>query len=47
MELTLKLTQDEAQIVLNAIAKEPYADVVNVINKIQKQAGEQIQKEEV
>lgn len=44
MEFTLKLTQEEAQIVLNALVKEPYLNVVDVINKIQQQASEQVNK---
>jgi hypothetical protein len=44
MELTLKLTEQEAQIVLNALVKEPYLTVVDVVNKIQTQAGEQMQE---
>lgn len=47
MELTLKLTDQEAQTVLNALVKEPYLTVVDVINKIQQQASEQINQEEV
>lgn len=45
MELTLKLTEQEAQIVLNALVKEPYLSVVDVINKIQLQANEQMKQE--
>lgn len=46
MELILKLTQQEAQTVLNALVKEPYAEVVEVINKIQLQASEQMSQGE-
>lgn len=42
MELTIKLTEQEAQTVLNALVKEPYLSVVDVINKIQQQASEQM-----
>lgn len=45
MELTFKLTEQEAQKVLNALVKEPYIDVVNVINKIQGQASEQMDQD--
>ena len=45
MELTFKLTQEEAQSILNVLVKEPYASVVDVINKIQLQASEQMKKE--
>lgn len=44
MELTLKLSQVEAQNILNVLAKEPYIQVVDLINKIQEQASEQMQK---
>lgn len=47
MGLTLKLTEQEAQIVLNALVKEPYSVVVDVVNKIQLQATEQMKQEEV
>ena len=46
MELTFKLTQEEAQSILNVLVKEPYVSVVDVINKIQLQASEQMKKEE-
>lgn len=42
MEFNFKLTEQEAQIVLNALIKEPYGLVVEVINKLQLQASEQI-----
>ncbi len=41
MEFILKLSEEEAQIVLNALVKEPYREVVEVINNIQQQAVEQ------
>ena len=44
MELTFKLTQEEAQSILNALVKEPYVTVVDVVNKIQLQASEQMQE---
>ena len=43
MELTFKLSEVEAQIVLNALTKEPYIEVVEVVGKIQLQASEQIE----
>jgi len=46
MEFTFKLTEQESQIMLNALTKEPYGLVVNVINKIQQQATEQRQEKE-
>ena len=44
MEFTLKLTEQEAQTVLNALTKEPYGVVAGVIATIQAQAIEQRQK---
>jgi hypothetical protein len=41
MDFTFKLNEQEAQIMLNALTKEPYGLVVDVINKIQQQAIEQ------
>lgn len=41
MEFTFKFTQQDAQKVLNALIKEPYVEVVDVINNIQQQAVEQ------
>lgn len=41
MEFTLKLNEQEAQQVLNTLIKEPYFEVVDVINTIQQQAVEQ------
>lgn len=45
MELTLKLSEQEAQLVLDALVKEPYISVVDVINKIQQQASEQMNQD--
>lgn len=45
MELTLKLTEQEAQLVLDSLVKEPYGLVVGVINKIQQQASEQMKQD--
>jgi hypothetical protein len=44
MDFNFKLSEQEAQKVLNALAKEPYGEVVDVINKIQQQAVEQREK---
>lgn len=41
MEFTFKLTEQEAQIVLDALVKEPYGLVHSVIDNIQNQAIEQ------
>ena len=43
MELNFKLTEKEAEIVINALAKEPFIKVVDVINKVQVQAKEQLE----
>lgn len=45
MNFTFKLNEQEAQIVLNALTKQPYIEVVEVINKIQHQASEQMKEE--
>lgn len=42
--LKFEFTEQEAQIILNALVKEPYGQVVEVINSLQKQAAEQMQK---
>lgn len=42
MELVFKLSRQEAQIVLDALTKEPYIAVVDLINKVQEQASEQM-----
>lgn len=47
MELTFKLNEQEAQLVLNSLVKEPYVTVVEVVNKIQVQANEQMREKEV
>lgn len=41
MEFVIKLSEQEAQQVLEALVKEPYIEVVDVINNIQSQAIEQ------
>lgn len=43
--ITLELTEDEAQMILNALVKEPYLQVYELIEKIQKQSSEQMEKE--
>ena len=43
--ITLELTKDEAQIVLNALVKEPYLQVYELIEKIQKQSSEQMEND--
>lgn len=47
MELTLKLSKEEAQKVLDALVKEPYVVVNDVINKIQQQASEQMEQDNI
>jgi len=46
MILKFELTKEQAQIVLNALLKEPYGLVVETINVIQKQASEQMTPKE-
>lgn len=46
MDFTFKLTEDQAQKMLNALVKEPYGEVVEVINSIQQQASEQRKENE-
>lgn len=43
--ITLELTKDEAQMILNALVKEPYLQVYELIENIQKQSSEQLEKE--
>lgn len=47
MVLTFELTEQEEQVVLNAIAKEPLGHVIDIFNKIQEQAFEQLKEQEV
>lgn len=42
MDLTFTLTQDEAQLVLEALVQQPYGVVAPVVAKIQGQAAEQM-----
>lgn len=46
MEFTFKLNEQEAQIILNALIKEPYGVVVDIISNIQLQAIEQRKRQE-
>lgn len=43
--INLELTQDEAQIILNALVKEPYLQVYELIDNIQKQSSEQMKSQ--
>jgi hypothetical protein len=42
MILTFEFSKDETQKILDSLAKEPYIDVFELINKIQKQASDQL-----
>ena len=42
MEITLTLTVDEVNIVLNALASRPYAEVAELIGKIQADGEKQL-----
>lgn len=44
MELNFNLTEQEATVMINALAKEPYNIVFEIINKLQRQANEQTQR---
>lgn len=44
--ITLELSKEEAQSILNVLVKEPYINVVDLINKIQHQASEQMQEKD-
>lgn len=46
MKFTFNLNEQEAQKVLDALIKQPYIEVVDVINKIQQQAIEQRKEQE-
>ena len=41
--MTLNLTLDEVNIILNALGTQPYADVYQLVNKIQTQGSHQLQ----
>ena len=43
MKLTLKLTEQEVNLLLNIIAEQPYAKVASLISKIQMQGSQQMQ----
>lgn len=43
MEFTFTLTEKESEVILNSLAQAPYIKVVDVINKMQKQANEQVE----
>ena len=46
-ELEFKLDLDEANIMLNALSKQPFETVAKLINKLQEQAQSQLQTEPV
>ena len=46
MELTIKLTDEQVQRVLNILGQAPYMEIADVIDAIKKQANEQILKVE-
>ena len=41
-ELEFKLDLDETNLILNALSKQPFEQVVKLINKIQTEAQEQL-----
>lgn len=44
MELNLKVSVEDGQKILNALIKEPYAEVYQLVNKIQEQSAEQLKE---
>lgn len=44
MEIILKLNENEINYILNCLAKEPYIEVVDLINNINNQAMEQLKE---
>lgn len=47
MDFTFKLTEQEANFILNALMKEPYIAVAGLIQKLDQQAFEQRQNAEI
>ncbi|MFC5524007.1 hypothetical protein [Polaromonas jejuensis] len=43
MDFNFKLTEQESNLVLTALANRPYAEVVNLIGKLQGQANVQLE----
>jgi len=46
MDINLKLTLDEVNYILNALAARPYSDVKDLIAKIQKMGAEEVIKQQ-
>lgn len=46
MNFTFELTEEEAQVILDSLGKEPFNKVVSLINKLHAQAYEQRQENE-
>jgi len=44
MNINLTLTVDELNYILNAVAARPYAEVKDLVEKIQKQGAEELAK---
>jgi hypothetical protein len=44
MEIKLNLTVDEVNIILNALVCRPYAEVAELIGKIQSEGNKQLQE---
>jgi hypothetical protein len=44
MNITLKLTVDEVNYILNAVAARPYAEVKDLVAKLQQQGSEELAK---
>jgi ribosome-associated toxin RatA of RatAB toxin-antitoxin module len=43
-ELEFKIDLDEANVMLNALSKQPFEQVAKLINKLQEQAQEQLKE---
>lgn len=46
MDINLKLTLDEVNYILNAVAARPYSEVKDLIAKIQKIGAEEVMKQQ-
>jgi len=44
MNINLSLTVDEVNYILNAVAARPYAEVKDLVEKLQKQGAEELAK---
>jgi len=47
MEFTLKLSEQEIQLIANILAEKPFGMVENIIGKIRNQVGEQVKENQL